>query len=125
LAVDVFLVEDSAPVRVRLEAMLAAIPGTRLVGFAESADDAVQSILEKRPQVVVLDMHLKQGTGLDVLRNVQGKTEGTDIYVLTNYALDAYRQAAERLGARGFFDKTTDLPLLRDALTARAGKIAS
>jgi two-component system, NarL family, response regulator DevR len=118
---DVFIVEDSAPVRVRLETLLAAIPGARMVGFAEGAEDAVRSILEKRPQVVVLDMHLKQGTGLDVLRGLQGKVNGTDIYVLTNYSLDAYRQAAERLGARGFFDKSSDLPKLRAALAGGAG----
>lgn len=121
---DVFLVEDSPPVRVRLSALLAAIPGATLVGFAEAADEAVQSILDQRPEVVVLDMHLKQGTGLDVLRGLQGKSNGTEIYVLTNYALEAYRQAAERLGARGFFDKSRDLPLLRDALAARAAKSA-
>jgi two-component system, NarL family, response regulator DevR len=119
-AMDVFLVEDSAPVRVRLEALLAAIPGASVVGFAETAEEAVRSILEKQPHVVVLDMHLKQGTGLDVLRALQGKAGGTAVYVLTNYALEAYRQAAERLGARGFFDKTSDLPKLREALARAA-----
>jgi two-component system, NarL family, response regulator DevR len=120
--VHVFLVEDSPPVRVRLEALLAAIPGATVVGFAEAAEEAIRSILDQRPHVVVLDMHLKEGTGLDVLRGLQGKANGTDVYVLTNYALEAYRQAAERLGARGFFDKSRDLPLLRDAIAARAPK---
>lgn len=117
---DVFIVEDSTPVRTRLEALLAAIPGARMVGFAEGADEAVRSILDRRPHVVVLDMHLKQGTGLDVLRGLQGKLTGTAIYVLTNYALEAYRRAAERLGAQGFFDKSTDLPKLREALARAA-----
>ena len=117
---DVFLVEDSAPVRVRLEALLAAIPGAKVTGFAESADEAVSAILERRPDVVVLDMHLRQGTGLDVLRALQGKANGTEVYVLTNYALDAYRQATQRLGARGFFDKSQDLAPLRNALATRA-----
>jgi DNA-binding NarL/FixJ family response regulator len=39
--------------------------------------------------------------------------------VLTNFANDGYRRAAERLGARGFFDKTNDIAQLREALAAR------
>lgn len=117
---DFFIVEDSPLLRTRLEAMLAALPDARMVGYAEGADEAIEAIVEKRPAVVILDMHLKQGTGLDVLRGLQGRMNGTDVYVLTNYALDAYRQASARLGARGFFDKSRDLGALREALVARA-----
>jgi DNA-binding NarL/FixJ family response regulator len=38
-------------------------------------------------------------------------------YVLTNFANDAYRRKAEGLGARGFFDKSTEFERLREALT--------
>ena len=38
------------------------------------------------------------------------------VYVLTNFANDGYRRAAERLGARGFFDKSNDIGRLREAL---------
>jgi len=40
------------------------------------------------------------------------------IHVLTNYPLDGYRQVAERLGARGFFDKSSEIARLRDTLAA-------
>ena len=39
-------------------------------------------------------------------------------YVLTNHPMETYRQTAERLGARGFFDKSTEFDRLREALAA-------
>jgi two-component system, NarL family, response regulator DevR len=118
--VKVFLVEDSALLRERLEAMLAAIPGMRTIGHASGAKEAVQAILAARPDAVVLDIHLAEGNGFDVLRGLRAAAFAPAIYVLTNYPLERYRQVAERLGASGFFDKSNEIPQLRDALTARA-----
>ena len=115
----VFLVEDSELLRGRLEAMVTAIPGAELVGHAEGADDAVQKILAAQPDAVVLDIHLKQGNGFDVMRALDGKASGIAFYVLTNYPAQAYRASAERLGARGFFDKSSEIDLLR----AEIGKL--
>jgi two-component system response regulator DevR len=113
---DVFVVEDSPLLRTRLEAMIAAIPGANAVGYAEGADDAVRQILAAQPDVVVLDIHLKQGSGLDILRKVSAAAPQIRFYVLTNYPMEGYRLTAERLGARGFFDKSTEFDRLREAL---------
>jgi DNA-binding NarL/FixJ family response regulator len=118
--VKVFLVEDSPLLRTRLEAMLAAIPGAEFAGHAEGADDAIREILALRPDAVVLDIHLKQGNGLDILRAVAKAAPGVAFYVLTNYPSAAHRASAERLGARGFFDKSTEFSALRDTLAAAA-----
>jgi two-component system response regulator DevR len=115
---NVFLVEDSPLLRTRLEAMIAAIPGASTVGYADGADDAVRQILAKQPDVVLLDIHLKQGNGLDILRAVGKSAPQTRFYVLTNYPMEGYRLSAERLGARGFFDKSTEIDRLREALAA-------
>ena len=116
---EIFLVEDSAPVRARLAEMLAAIPGATVVGTAESAADAIRDILAKRPDVVVLDIHLAEGNGFDVLRGLRAAQFLPEIHVLTNYPLEGYRQTAARLGARGFFDKSSEFDALRAALAAR------
>jgi DNA-binding NarL/FixJ family response regulator len=116
----VFLVEDAPLLRERLEALIASIPGTSTVGHAAEADEAVRGILAERPDVVVLDLHLKQGNGFDVMRGLRAAQFAPEVYVLTNYPLDGYRQVAERLGARGFFDKSSEIPQLRATLAARA-----
>ena len=116
----VFVVEDAPLLRERLEALIASIPGLSVAGHASGAADAVRGILAARPEVVVLDIHLAEGNGFDVLRGLRAAQFAPEIHVLTNYPLDGYRQTAVRLGARGFFDKTNDIPLLRDTLAALA-----
>jgi len=116
--VKVFLVEDAPLLRERLETLIASIPGASVVGHAASAEDALRGILAARPDAVVLDIHLAQGTGFDVMRGLRAAQFSPVIHVLTNYPLDGYRQAAERLGARGFFDKSSEIALLRDTLAA-------
>jgi DNA-binding NarL/FixJ family response regulator len=118
---EIFLVEDSPPVRARLAEMLAAIPGATLVGQATNAADATQGILTLRPQVVVLDLSLGGGSsGFDVLRNVHGVAPEIDFYMLSNFSADPYRQLAEKLGAREFFDKTREFDRVRDVIASRA-----
>ncbi len=115
---NVFLVEDSPLLRSRLEPMLAAIPGARAAGHAEGAQEAIRLILEQRPQAVVLDVHLKEGNGLDVLRAVREAAPEIAVFVLTNYPEKSYRRIASGLGALGFFDKSSEVPLLKQALAA-------
>lgn len=116
----VFLVEDSELLRERLSALLAAIPGATVVGHAATAQEAIEGIRAALPQVVVLDIQLENGSGFDVLRELQKDGPAVDVYMLTNFATESYRQAAERYGARGFFDKSTQFDALRDVLAARA-----
>ena len=118
---EIFLVEDSPPVRARLAEMLSAIPGVTLVGTATNAADATQSILTRRPQLVVLDLSLGGGSGgFDVLRNVRSVAPEIDFYMLSNFSADPYRQLAEKLGARDFFDKTREFNRVRDVIASRA-----
>jgi len=118
---QVFLVEDSAPVRARLAEMVSAIPGAVLVGEAERAESAIEQILEKRPHLVLLDLGLAAGgSGFEVLRGVHRAAPDIDFYMLSNFAADPYRQLAERLGARQFFDKSRDLERVRELIARRA-----
>jgi DNA-binding NarL/FixJ family response regulator len=116
---EIYLVEDCEPVRARLADMLAAIPGARLVGEAARATDAIRDILALRPDVVLLDVSLAEGSGFDVLRAVCRQAPEIDFYMLSNFAADPYRQLAERLGARGFFDKSNEFERLRNILVNR------
>lgn len=116
----VFLVEDSALLRERLAGLLASIPGAQLVGHAATAEAALRGIRETAPEVVVCDIQLEQGSGFDVLRGVTAAAPAVEVYMLTNFASESYRRAAERYGARGFFDKSTQFEALKAALQARS-----
>ncbi len=118
----VFIVEDSALVLKRLTARIGALPHTQVVGHAARADEAVCAIVSEKPDVVVLDLKLAQGTGFDVLIELHDKAPGIDLYMLSNHSTGAYRRQAERLGARGFFDKTTQFEHIYEVLAERAAR---
>lgn len=118
---EIFLVEDSPLLRTRLAEMLGAIPGARVVGEAEHADVAIRDILALQPDVVVLDLSLAGGTsGFEVLRAVSRQAPEIDIYMISNFVAEPYRELAERLGARDFFDKSRELERVRRVIAERA-----
>jgi len=117
-ALRVFVAEDSPLIQQRLDAMLAAC-GADPVGHARNVTCATRLILQTQPDVVILDVQLADGTGFDVLRAVRDRAPEIDVLLFSNFAADPYRQLAERLGARGFYDKTREFGLLRDAVAQR------
>jgi DNA-binding NarL/FixJ family response regulator len=117
---EIFLVEDSSLVRSRLAETLGAIPGARIVGEADRAEAAISGILAARPDLVLLDINLAEGSGFDVLRAVHAKEPQIEFYMLSNFAAFPYRDLAERLGAREFFDKSKEFPRVRELVAQRA-----
>ena len=122
-AVRVFLVEDSPEVLQRIEADLALIPGLRTIGHAETAAGAIADILASHPDVVLLDLRLREGTGMDVLRAVHASAPEIDVYLCSSYAAEPYRSMALRLGARDVFDKSTEFGRVKDVLARRAASL--
>ena len=118
----IYLVEDSPVVLERLQAMVGTIEGARSVGHASRATEAIEGILAEHPDLVVLDLKLAEGSGFDVLRAVHRAAPDVDVYMLTNFASEPYRRLAERLGARDFFDKTTEFERVRDTIVGRAAQ---
>ena len=115
----VFVVEDAAPIRERIEAMI-ALAGAAPAGHATGVAAAIRGILEARPEIVILDFQLADGTGFDVLRAVRKQAPEIDIYLFSNFAAYPYRDLAARLGAKGFFDKSSEFDRMRDAVAQRA-----
>jgi len=115
----IFLVEDSLAARGQLAAMLAAIPGAEIVGVAESALPAIRDILNLRPDLVLLDVHLAEGSGFDVLTAVHVSAPEIDFCMLTRFAPHSYRQLAERLGAGAVFDKQMEFGRVRELVVRR------
>ena len=117
MALRAYLVEDSALVFKRLGELLEEI-GVKFVGGADEATNAIAAIGALRPDVVVIDIALREGTGLHVLKEIgELPTEDRPVrIVLTNFSRQWYRDAAMRLGAEYFFDKSSEIPQLIDVL---------
>ena len=119
----VFLVEDFAPVRDLIVENLQEIDGLELAGVAEGEQDALSWLGRHRCDVLILDLELRQGNGLGVLKALQSASSLVKI-VFSNHVSANIRGLAERFGASYFFDKTLDTPKLRlllERLSAKAG----
>jgi DNA-binding NarL/FixJ family response regulator len=104
----VLIADDSAVVRTRLAEMLKMIAGVRAVDQAESARGAVAAITNLKPDIVVLDVQLGDGTGMDVLMAIRGRMLEPKVIMLTNYPYPMYQDRCLKLGAHHFFDKSTE-----------------
>lgn len=118
---DVFVVEDSAPMRHRVVEALEELPDVRVVGMAEGADEAVPAIKSLKPHFVVLDLKLAQGSGLFVLAAIKHLDPPPVVAVLTNYPHEQYRARCAEMGADFFFDKAAGLEGLLAAARGLGG----
>jgi len=112
----VAIVEDSALIRSRLEEALSEVPNVVLAGAAES-EEAARSLLAPGDwDLLILDLQLKQGNGLSLLRSLRDlpSRKRGQVAVFTNYAFPQYRERSLALGADHFFDKARDLPRVLD-----------
>jgi two-component system OmpR family response regulator len=108
------LVEDSALVRGRLIPMLAAFSGVRVVATAETSDDALGWLRQHRFDLLLLDLSLRGGSGLALLRTLhehehERRHARALRVVLTNGASEAVRRHCRALGADAVFDKSIEL----------------
>ena len=104
----IYIVDDSAAIRSRLNDMLGRLGGVRVVGEADAASQAVTEILSLRPHSVLLDLNLSGSSGMQVLRAIHPQAPDIVFVVLTNHAEPQYRRACERAGAAYFLDKSTE-----------------
>jgi len=119
----VYVVEDSTILLKRIVEMLESIARVVVVGYSASAVVAIEEIETLRPDLLIVDIAIQSGTGFDVLRAVKRRL-GNDApisIVLTNHASVPYRNAAARLGASHFFDKSSEILQFVTAVQDLAG----
>lgn len=121
--VKVFLVDDSSLIRDRVAEMLAC-EAMDIVGQSGVPQAAVDGILASLPDVVVLDVQLEGGSGLQVLRAVHLVQPDIPFVVFSNNAGPAYRKRYLSEGAARFLDKSSEFNLLAQAVAQTARHIA-
>jgi len=115
-AVRVLLVEDSKILTERLTEAIEQMANVHLIGTAETEAAAVALVTREPVDVIILDLHLRQGTGFGVMRALATTQFKPQIIVLTNYDLPEYKNAAFALGATHFLDKARDYGRLPEVL---------
>lgn len=123
--VRVLLVEDSEVLAARIGELIRRLPGVTLLGTVSSETEALQRIAEESPQVLILDLHLRTGSGFGVLRSLaQGAAARPKIIVLTGFDLPEYRRQAEAFGVDAFLNKSRDYHRLPELLNGFAAAAA-
>ncbi len=109
----------------RLVEVLATLKYVKFVGHAGTVRDALEWIPLARPHVVLLDLGLPDGSGLDVLKGMQAMKPTPAAAVFTNYATPTLRQRCLAAGARAFLDKSHEFDRIPEVLSDLAQSIAA
>ncbi len=115
----ILVVEDSILTAEQIKEVLQQASAPVEIKIVHTQDDALSTGKTFSPDVVVLDLLLRQGTGFTVLKDFSASSPKPTILVLTNYALPNYRNFALLTGANYFLDKAKDseqLPAIIDSI---------
>ena len=104
----VFIVDDSDVVRERLSSLLLRIPGVEIVGEADTAIEAIEAVRIKKPDLVILDIRLKLGSGISVLTEIKKDRSAPIVMIYTGFPYPHYRERCLKEGAEYFFCKKDD-----------------
>ncbi len=106
-AIRVMLVDDHEVVRQGLKSLLVRRENLQVVAEAGSVAEAVEAATRTQPDVIVMDVRLPDGTGIEACRDIRAERPQTQVLMLTSYADDEAVYAAIIAGAAGYLLKQT------------------
>ena len=111
---NTYLVEDSAVIRQSLITTLEELTSAKVVGTAADEESALQwlRLPANKVDLVIIDIFLKAGSGMGVLKFASTMNLGAKLVVLTNYATADMRRKCLAMGADRVFDKSNDIDAL-------------
>ena len=120
MALITYIVEDSETIRENLISTLEEIAPVKVVGFSTTEREASIWLSEHNRDwhLASVELFLKDGTGLGVLKGCQYRNAHQKVVVLTNYATDDIRRRCIELGADAVFDKSRELDQLLEYCAA-------
>jgi two-component system OmpR family response regulator len=120
-----YIVEDNVTIRENLVGTLEELTCISAVGFAETEAEAVRWLAENSEQweLAIVDLFLKQGSGLGVLQAVSTRRPEQKIVVLSNYATPDIRKRCAQFGVDAVFDKSNEIDALIDFCIEQASTL--
>ena len=123
--VRILVVDDHLIVREGLRWLLGQDEEVEIAGEAATADEAMRTIPDVGPDVVLLDLHLPDRSGLEVLREVRDRFPDVPVVILTMSDQPEYVEEAVQAGAAGYLVKNAPQAELSRAIHAAAAGAAS
>ena len=119
-AVRVVICDDHRILADGLAALLGAEDGLEVVGVTVSVEEVVETSSALRPDVVLMDYELPDGTGIDATRQILAQAPSTAVVMLTSFTDDAVLVGAIEAGANGFITKHSSSSALAEAVRLAA-----
>jgi DNA-binding NarL/FixJ family response regulator len=119
--IAVLLVDDHEVVRLGLRTLLGRERNVEVAGEAATAEEAVAQARRLRPDVVVMDVRLPDGSGVEACREIRAEAPAVQVIMLTSYADDEAVFASIMAGAAGYLLKQMRGPELARAIETVAG----
>lgn len=113
----ILLVDDSKEIIQILLKWIKPLNNLEVIGTAGTEVSAINLFNELKPDILILDINLKRGSGINVLSEIKTTCPKVIVIMLTNYGMDVFRKVAVDHGADYFVDKTKDIDQLIDILT--------
>lgn len=123
VSLKTYIVEDNPTIRENLIGTLEELAGVTAVGTAETENDGKAWLTDNRQQwdLAIVDLFLKQGSGLGVLAACRNRPARQKVVVLSNYATADIRQRCAQLGVDAVFDKSNEIDALVDFCVQQGG----
>lgn len=118
-----YIVEDNPTIRENLIGTLEELARIDAVGTAETENEGKAWLTENRDNwdLAIVDLFLKQGSGLGVLAACRDRPARQKVVVLSNYATADIRQRCAQLGVDAVFDKSNEIDALVDYCIQQSG----
>lgn len=122
--VRIFLVDDHPLVREWLEQLLRGEPGFEVIGQAEDAAGALAAMRPSPPDIAIVDLTLRSGTGLDLIKDLRAQMPTVQVIVLSMHEELAQVERALRAGAAGYVMKRESTTRIVEAIrSVRGGNV--
>lgn len=112
----VLIADDSGEVRERIKMLLSEVEMIEVIGEADNVQQAIEHIRQQGPDVVILDIRMPGGNGIDVLREIEKNDQAPVVIMLTNYPYPQYKRKCMDAGADFFFDKSREFEKVVEVL---------
>lgn len=116
--VSVILADDHEVVRLGLSTLLDDLPWVQVVAQASNAQEAIRLTERHMPDVVIMDIRMPGGSGIDACREITSRLEGVQVIMLTSFGDDELILKALQAGASGYVLKQVGNRSLVSALEA-------
>jgi DNA-binding NarL/FixJ family response regulator len=112
----VLVADGSAMLRERIVSLFSELDGIELIGQTQDWPETFHAIFTLKPHVLILDIQIIRGRGIDALKGIKQEDSSMAVIVLTHFTTLPYRRRCLEAGADFYLDKSTEIGKLREII---------